>query len=394
MDKSLLVVGGTGVISFAVVNEALKQGFKVTCINRGKSRNQILPKEVETIIANYKDKELISKKLENRHFNAVLDVLCFHKEDIDYSLSIFKDHCDQYLFFSSAEVYNKPKYKNEVYDETAELSNPLWDYSINKALCEIELIRLAKKYGITYTIVRPAITYGNTRIPYGVMPPYGFHGTLIKRIEAHKPIILWDGGLEKAMITRVEDFAIGFVGLLGNPNAYNQAFHICGDEIHTWKDVIDDLGEIMGIKPIYVDIPSKFLASEMPALSQQIIGGRAVNQVLNNRKIKSVVPDFKTNITLREGIKLTVDFYKDNHYLNGIDWAFDADTDRIIKKWCNKNGIDPSSYNLHFIDYLHNATPKDKRVYNLEFNKDKLSVRILRKCLNFYHRVNGKLNRI
>ena len=147
MDKSLLVVGGTGVISFAVVNEALKQGFKVTCINRGKSRNQILPKEVETIIANYKDKELISKKLENRHFNAVLDVLCFHKEDIDYSLSILKDHCDQYLFFSSAEVYNKPKYKNEVYDETAELSNPLWDYSINKALCEIELIRLAKKIG-------------------------------------------------------------------------------------------------------------------------------------------------------------------------------------------------------------------------------------------------------
>lgn len=29
--KSLLIVEGTGVISFAVVNEAVKQSFNVTC---------------------------------------------------------------------------------------------------------------------------------------------------------------------------------------------------------------------------------------------------------------------------------------------------------------------------------------------------------------------------
>ena len=46
-DKRLLVVGGTGVISFAVVNEALKQGWKVTCINRGISHTQTLSPEDE-----------------------------------------------------------------------------------------------------------------------------------------------------------------------------------------------------------------------------------------------------------------------------------------------------------------------------------------------------------
>ena len=50
-DKRLLVVGGTGVISFAVVNEALKQGWKVTCINRGISHTQILSPDVEQIIS-------------------------------------------------------------------------------------------------------------------------------------------------------------------------------------------------------------------------------------------------------------------------------------------------------------------------------------------------------
>ena len=75
--KSLLIVGGTGVISFAVVNEAVKQGFNVTCINRGKSKNQMLPSEVQVITADYHDRVLIEKKLRNKFFDAVIDVLCY-----------------------------------------------------------------------------------------------------------------------------------------------------------------------------------------------------------------------------------------------------------------------------------------------------------------------------
>lgn len=375
MDKSLLVVGGTGVISFACVNEAIKQGFKVTCINRGKSKNQKLSSDVEVIKADYRDKLYIESQLKGRHFGAVLDVLCFRKEDIDYSLNLFKDHCDQYLFFSSAEAYNKPKYQNEVYDESAELVNPLWSYSINKAKCEEELKRLAKIYNVKYTIVRPAITYGNTRIPYGVMPPYGYHGTIIKRIENHKPIILWDGGKGIAMITRVEDFARGFVGLLGNPQAMDQEFHICGDTSYTWKEVIDDLGKILSIDPVYVDIPSAYLAKEMPDLSEQILGGRAINQRLDNSKLKKTVPSFKQSISLGEGIKMTVDYYKSNNYLSGIDWQFDTETDRIIRKWCKDRGKDYSKYNLGFVDYLGTATKQDKKKWLRNYNHHDLLMR-------------------
>ena len=337
MNKSILIVGGTGVISYAVVQEALRQGFKVTCINRGKSKNQKLNNEVEIIRADYKNKEYIQQQLKGRHFGAILDVLCFNKKDIDYSLSLFKDHCDQYIFFSSAEVYDKPRYKDVIYDETAQLKNVLWSYSINKAESEEELIRLSSKYNVTYTIVRPAITYGNTRIPYGIMPPYGYHGTIIKRIENGKPIILWDGGKAKAMITHVEDFAIGFIGLIGNEKAFNQAFHICGDEIITWKQIIDYLGTIIGKKPIIVDIPSNYLANEMPTYKEQLLGGRSISQCLSNEKLKSIVPTFKTNISIKEGLTKTVQYYKENNYLSGIDWSFDANLDRIIIKWTKES---------------------------------------------------------
>lgn len=37
----ILIIGGTGVLSSAVVNVALKQGLKVTMINRGRRKNTI-----------------------------------------------------------------------------------------------------------------------------------------------------------------------------------------------------------------------------------------------------------------------------------------------------------------------------------------------------------------
>ena len=43
---NVLIIGGTGVLSSAVTNEALRQGFKVTMINRG-SRSNLIPDNVE-----------------------------------------------------------------------------------------------------------------------------------------------------------------------------------------------------------------------------------------------------------------------------------------------------------------------------------------------------------
>ena len=371
-EKSLLVVGGTGVISFAVVNEALKQGWKVTCINRGISHTQTLSQDVEQIISDYHNESLIRKMLSGRMFDAVLDVLCYTEKDIEYSVSLFKDHCKQYLFFSSAEAYNKPKYADRVYNEDADLVNPLWSYSINKAKCEECLKVLAEKLNLTYTIIRPAITYGNTRIPYGVMPSYGYHGTIICRILSDKPIILWDEGKAVAQITRVEDFAIGLVGLLGNPKAYNQAFHICGDEAYTWKEVIDVLGQILGKQPKYLNLSSQDLAREMPNYKEQILGGRAISQHLDNSKLKSAIPEFKTNISLYEGIKKTVDYYQSNNYLLGIDFEFDALWDRIAKKYGYASP-------LKFIDYLGTSSLKNRLIYFCCYHQMTFILKVVRR---------------
>ena len=358
----ILIVGGTGVISYAIVAESLSCGFNVTCINRGISKSQKLPQNVEVIYADYKNKEVIETKIKKRYFDVIIDVLCYNANDIDYSISLFKDKCKQYIFISSCEVYNKGKGDYEC-TEDSKLINPVWDYSINKVKCERRLIHLASLYNFKYTIVRPAVTYGNTRIPYGITPPYGYHGTLIMRMLNHKPFILWDEGKAYSTITRVEDFAKGIVGLFGNDKAMNQAFHVAGDERYTWKEVLDMLGDILNVKPIYVNLTKEQLAKEMPARKGEILGGRGVSMLLDNSKLKSVVPDFKTTIPLRKGLEMTVNYYLKYNCLSGIDYAFDGDWDRIIKKYCK-------SYKLEFIDYLGNATKDDKKKYAHSLHKN------------------------
>lgn len=376
----VLIIGGTGVISYAVVNESLKQGHHVTCINRGKSKSQRLPDKIEHIVADYRNPRLMEEKLADRHFDVIVDFLCMTPKDITYSVNLFKDKCDQYIFISSCAVYNAEARNGGVYDEDAPKVTRVWSYSVNKVASEKKLAELGKRYHLNYTITRPAVTYGNTRIPYGITPPYGYHGTLIQRLLRGKPIISWDGGQGYINITRVEDYAIGFVGLFGNPKAFNEAFNIVGDETPNWNKVINTTAELLGVKPYIIDITSKQFAHETPTRRGEILGGRAAKQKCSNTKLKKVVPAFKTNIHLREGIKRTLDYYMENDYLYGIDYKFDGDWDRIAAKY-DKN------YKPKFIDYLGHACQQDIRDYENAFNRDMRMERMKVALAPYYHKI-------
>lgn len=384
----ILIIGGTGVLSFAIVNESLKQGHHVTCINRGKLKSQILPKEVELLIADYHEKRCVEELIGARHFDVAIDCLCYDAKDTEYSVALLKDRCDQYMFISSCAVYKNDGITPMVCDEEAPKVTPIWEYSVQKVACEKRLIELSKLFGFKYTIIRPAVTYGNTRIPYGITPPYGCHGTLIQRLLRGKPIILWNNGEDLCNITRVEDFAIGVVGLYGAEKAMNEAFNVVGDEAYTWRQVINTTAEILGVTPKLVNLTSTQFAYETPNRKGEIIGGRTGRNKVSNVKLKSVVPLFKTNISLKEGITKTIRYYLDNGYVSGIDYSFDGDWDRIATKY-------DKAYRPQFIDYLGNASTADCRKYHKALTKSivvahiKLKIhsvlswgkRIVKKCL-------------
>lgn len=370
----VLIIGGTGVLSTAVVNEALKQGLEVTMINRG-NRCDLIPKTAELIKSDKKDTKKIYTYLKNRQFDAVMDFLCYSDEETTDSFNFYSQFTKQYFFISSCAIYNTSS--GGIFQEDSPKVLPIWSYSVNKWASEEHLMKLAQQSNINYTVIRPCVTYGDTRIPYGISPMYGYHWTLVARIMHNKPIIRWNKGVNRCNMMRVEDFAIGVVGLIGNPKAYNEAFNICGDETPSFNEVLGVLSELTGKEVKTIDVSSEFYAKEIPERAGEILGGRSIDALNSNDKIKSVVPSFCQTITLREGIAMTYNAYKNNHYQDGIDWSFDGECDRVVRDWCIKQGLEVTSYNLCFFDYLGNATIQDRLKYYFVFHKNRMDIRLL-----------------
>ena len=347
----LLLIGGTGVLSGDVVSLSLENGHTVYILNRG-HHAKLIPKEVILLKANIKDAATVKNITKDLHFDVVVDFLSYNELDLRNSLSLFQNRCHQFIFISSATAYRRDKL-DACLTEDSPLGNHNWSYSKNKVACEKYLISKCSETGLKYTIIRPYITYGNTRIPYGIMPPYGWHWTFIARLLNNKPIMLWDNGETICTLTHTSDFAKGIVGLFGNPKAYNEAFQIVSDERFTWKEVALLIGKLVNKQPVYIEIPSEYVAKKMPTIKGILLEDRSLDAIFDNSKIKSVVPEFICTTPLKKGILQTIEYYRNNNYLKGIDYKWDAQIDKLIHNYLKKNNPDKlKSLNLKYINYL------------------------------------------
>lgn len=361
MKKTILIIGGSGILSSAVVDTCIEHGFAVTMMNRG-NNPEFTNTKAELIICNARNAEDVNKKLQGRHFDAVVVFIVYNLEQLKLSLSLFGYHADQYVFISSAQAYNTSIQKMHV--ETDETSQPLWSYSINKDECEKFLRAYSEENKINYTIIRPGVNYDDRRIPYGVVPPYGQHWTIIARILAGKPIITWNEGSNRLNLTRVEDFAQGMVGLLGNSKAYNETYNVVGDYIYTWKEVLDTLGELLHADVKTIDLPVEQYAEELDGEypRQALRGGRALDLCCSNEKLKSVVPHFLTKYDLKSGLKKTVEWCETH---KNVDYKWDAECDRAL------NHI-TKSYKGRYIGYSKTTLAQNisnKCLYYIEYYK-------------------------
>ena len=131
---SVLFVGGTGQISLTSVREAVAAGHKVTVFNRGKSSAAELPAGVNSIVGDIHDQASYAK-LGGSTFDVVCAFLVYVPEQISQDIATFSGKVGQYIFISSASVYQKPA-RHYLITEKTPLENPYWEYSRKKIACE------------------------------------------------------------------------------------------------------------------------------------------------------------------------------------------------------------------------------------------------------------------
>ena len=323
-----LLIGGTGTISTAISALLVQTGWELWLLNRG-TRTDAIPEGAHVIRADINDEAAVLAAIGDMHFDTVGEFIGFVPAQVERDWRLFRGRCDQYIYISSASAYHKPVRDWRITEGTT-LANPYWEYSRNKIACEAFLMEKYREEGFPVTIVRPSHTYDVRSIPVAV---HGDKGSwqVLQRILDDKPVLIPGDGSSLWTLTFNEDFAKGYVGLMGNPHTVGEAFHITSDEQLTWTQVYETVARLLGKKlhPYYV--AADFLDAVGPYdFRGGLIGDKSCSVVFDNSKLKRAVPGYKATVRFEQGAERALKHILAHPELQVPDPAFDAWCDRVI----------------------------------------------------------------
>ncbi len=326
----VLFIGGTGNISTSCSRLALKKGIELYLLNRGTRHVQL--EGANIIKGDIKEREKIKTVLDEYQFDVVVNWIAFNIPDVEFDYQIFKNKIKQYIFISSASVYQKPP-RFPIITESTPLKNPYWQYSRDKIACEDFLNQKYREEDFPITIVRPSLTY---RTVFPIALPGWDNYTIIDRMKKGLKIPVQGDGTSLWTVTHSDDFAKGFIGLLGNIQVIGHAFHITSDEILTWNQIYEIMANAVGVKANLVHIPSDFIMGIDKDTGDNLLGDKAYSVIFDNSKIKRYVPDFMATIPFTEGIKKVLDWFDEDEKRKVIDIEINKKYEKIINTFENQ----------------------------------------------------------
>jgi nucleoside-diphosphate-sugar epimerase len=317
-----LFIGGTGVISSACARLALARGIDLVLFNRGHTERAI-PEGTRVLHGDIRDRASAARTLEGTTFDVVVNWIGFTPDQVEADIELFQDRTGQYVFISSASAYQKPPSSLPITESTP-LDNPFWTYSQNKIACEARLMQAYHEDKFPITIVRPSHTYDRTKVPL-----IG-HYTDLHRMRTGKKVIVHGDGTSLWVLTHHQDFAKGFVGLLGNHHALGHAFHITSDELLTWNQIYTILAHAVGVEPQIVHVPSDVIAALDPEVGAGLLGDKAHSVIFDNTKIKRTVPGFVASIPFSRGAEEIAAWFDADPARQVVDREVDDLMDRLV----------------------------------------------------------------
>ncbi|MBR1585975.1 MAG: SDR family oxidoreductase [Clostridia bacterium] len=321
-----LFIGGTGVISTAISQLLVQQGWDLTLLNRG-SRTGDVPK-ANSLILDVNDEQAVAKAIAEEHYDVVADFIAFVPDQVKRDIRLFSGKTDQYIFISSASAYQKPL-SHPVIRESTPPSNPHWEYSRNKIACEEALMAAYRETGFPVTIVRPSHTFSYRSIPVAI---HGDRGAwqVLKRLMEGKPVPVPGDGSSLWAVMNSTDFAPAFVGLMGNVHAIGQAVQITGEELLTWNQIMQSIARAVGgeYKPCYV--PTTLLMQcKKYDFEGNLLGDKANTVLFDNSLLHRLVPTFQAKKTFDQSARESAAYFLSHPEMQVEDPEFDAFCDQL-----------------------------------------------------------------
>jgi catechol 2,3-dioxygenase-like lactoylglutathione lyase family enzyme len=128
----------------------------------------------------------------------------------------------------------------------------------------------------------------------------------VDRMRRGKPVVVHGDGTSLWVLTHSADFAVGFTGLLGRPQAIGDTFHITGEEVLTWNQIAEAFAAAAGVAARIVHVPSEVIHAADPQWGDSLLGDKAHSVIFDNAKLKALVPEFRGTIPFARGAELIV----------------------------------------------------------------------------------------
>lgn len=335
----ILIVGGTGLISSELTAQAHARGDHVTLVNRGRSRVSTPPAGVDVIRADATDAAamrgaLRGRQLRGEKFDAVVQFVAFTPEHVAEDVETFARLTDQYVLISTGAAYETREHFVALTENTPH-ENLYWEYARLKQQAEQVLRERAGASGLAWTIVRPAHTYGSSKIP-------AFTGnsrhpwTIVDRMRRGADIVIPGDGTSLWTITHARDVAAATLGLLGHADALGQAVHITSDQALTWTGLYRQLAHAAGLTDEQFDaqrvyVPSAALVAADPTQTGSIFGDKMHPAVYDNSRIKSLVPGWSAQTSFADGMAEAIEWFEADPERQTVDDSANAMFDRLAQ---------------------------------------------------------------
>ena len=196
-----------------------------------------------------------------------------------------------FLHVSTDEVYGD-LWGTDKYASEDDPLNPSSPYSASKASGDLLIKAYGRTYGIKYRIVRPCNNYGPYQHPEKLIPK-----TVIRLLHS-KPAVIYGDGSQIRDWLYVEDTARAIVTVLER-GSNGEIYNVCGNMFASVKEVVARILRIM-------DMPESFVVYAKPR------PGEDRRYAMKCDKIKNL--SWRPQITLDEGLKMTVDWYLKNRW--------------------------------------------------------------------------------
>ncbi|MFO0547370.1 MAG: NAD-dependent epimerase/dehydratase family protein [Polyangiaceae bacterium] len=300
MVMKALVVGGTGLVSTAIVRELAARGVHVSVFNRGlRSSSESGVRLIRGDRDNVSD---FVQAFERERFDVVYDMICYTPDHAAASARAFAGRCEQFVLCSSAVVYGVGRIPPGVLvDEQAPLE-PTSYWGKSKVLCEQTLADAASGGAFKLTIARLGHTYG----PGDAMNDQQDNdGLAWDRVVRGLPVFCAGDGLGLWQSTHRDDAAKFFAGAAMAPQTYGQTFNVIRDEVLTWRDYYREVARALDTRARLIFVPAAWLIAQDPERFSFLRELSQFHAAYSSAKARAAVPEFRATIGLEAGARET-----------------------------------------------------------------------------------------